>query len=458
MSPSRYRGSVNFTSYDALIIGGGPGESSAATFLARAGKRVLVLEKECFPRFHIGESLLPCNHTLFREMGVLPKLQEAGFLRKFAARFELGNDSISTCFVFRKGRFNREPEAIHVERSRFDHVLLKHARDSGADVREGWTVQKFASDADGVSVEARSPDNQVHTFSGSFLIDASGRGNLTGNQEGLRVDHPRHRKLAVFGHFSNVDLPPIDERTETVIVRLENKWFWIIPLSAEKTSVGLVIDKDEFNRSDGTPEEILWRWVNASAAVKRRMVHARLVNAVQTTSDFSYYNRRLIGHRLLRVGDAAGFMDPIFSAGVFLAMWSGKLAAGTVTESLDRGTSGGPRFASYEKRVRRGLKFYWRVVEHYYTTPFMELFLQPRDHFDLPSAVIAVLAGEVEGGWALRWRVQYFFLLVTLQSRWPLVPRISFAPLQPDSLGKPELAGAAAVECVQPAAGSPSSK
>jgi FADH2-dependent halogenase len=122
-------------------------------------------------------------------------------------------------------------------------------------------------------------------------------------------------------------------------------------------------------------------------------------------------------------------MDPIFSAGVFLAMWSGKLAAGTVTESLDRGTSGGPRFASYEKRVRRGLKFYWRVVEHYYTTPFMELFLQPRDHFDLPSAVIAVLAGEVEGGWALRWRVQYFFLLVTLQSRWALVPRISFAPV-----------------------------
>jgi FADH2-dependent halogenase len=366
-------------------------------------------------------------------MGVLPKLQEAGFLRKFAARFELGNASIGTCFMFREGRFNREPEAIHVERAIFDHVLLKHARESGADVREGWTVQSFTSDANGVSVEARSPGNQIHSFRASFLIDASGRGNVTGNQEGLRVIHPRHRKLAVFGHFANVDLPPVEKRTETIIVRLENKWFWIIPLSAEKTSVGLVIDKDEFARSSGTPEEIFQRWVDSSAAVKQRMVDARLVNTIQTTSDFSYYNRRLVGNRLLRVGDAAGFMDPIFSAGVFLAMWSGKLAAETVVETLRRGGTGGRLFASYEKRVRRGLMFYWRVVENYYTTPFMELFLQPREHCDIASAVIAVLAGEVEGGWALRWRVEYFFLLVKIQARWPLVPRISFAPLQQKS-------------------------
>ena len=419
---------MNDSPFDAIVIGGGPGGSSTATFLAHAGKRVLVLEKEFFPRFHIGESLLPCNMSLFKEMGVLPKLREAGFLRKLAARFELGNDSVGTGFVFGEGRFNREPEAIHVERALFDHVLLKHARAAGAEVREGWSVQKFSSDAAGVSVEARSPDNQIHNFRAPFLIDASGRGNLTGNQEGLRVIHPRHKKLAVFGHFANVDLPPIAQRTETIIVRLENKWFWIIPLSAEKTSVGLVIDKEEFARSAGAPEQIFQHWVDASPAVKKRMTHARLVNSIQTTADFSYYNRRLVGNRLLRVGDAAGFMDPIFSAGVFLAMWSGKLAAEAVTEALHRGESGGRRFARYEKRVRRGLTFYWRVIENYYTTPFMELFLQPRDHYDLPSAVIAVLAGEVEGGWALRWRVEYFFLLVKLQKRWPLVPRISFAP------------------------------
>jgi FADH2-dependent halogenase len=167
---------------------------------------------------------------------------------------------------------------------------------------------------------------------------------------------------------------------------------------------------------------------------------AQLLNTIQTTSDFSYSNRRLVGERLLRVGDAAGFMDPIFSAGVFLAMWSGRLAAEAVTDVVKHGAPATRRFARYEKRVRRGLKFYWRVVEHYYTTPFMELLLQPRAHFDLPSAVIAVLAGEVEGSWALRWRVKYFFLLVKLQSRMALVPRLSFDGVRSVD-GPPPLAG-----------------
>src|ERR1700677_2816447 len=267
--------------FDAVIIGCGPGGSSAATFLARSGKRVLVLEKEIFPRFHIGESLLPSNHAIFREMGVLPDLYAAGFLRKYGARFELGNSSVSTQFVFRDGRFNREPEALHVERSKFDHVLLKHARSSGADVREGWIVQRFQDGPAGVTIEARAPDGMVHNFQASFLIDASGRGNVTGNQEGLKVVHPQHRKLAIFGHFAGVKLPPIQERTDTIIVRLPNKWFWIIPLSAEKTSVGLVIDQDEFAQSKSTPQEVFQQWVEASSAVRERMAGAMLMNEMQ---------------------------------------------------------------------------------------------------------------------------------------------------------------------------------
>jgi FADH2-dependent halogenase len=132
--------------YDAIVIGGGPGGSSASSFLARAGKRVLTLEKETFPRFHIGESLLPCNTTIFRELGVLPALQAGGFTRKFGAQFHISNGSIGTRFVFRQGKFNREPEAFQVERASFDHVLLKHARSSGADVREGWCVQRHQAD------------------------------------------------------------------------------------------------------------------------------------------------------------------------------------------------------------------------------------------------------------------------------------------------------------------------
>ncbi|MGH7950398.1 MAG: NAD(P)/FAD-dependent oxidoreductase [Limisphaerales bacterium] len=414
--------------FDALIIGCGPGGSSTATFLARAGKKVLVLEKEIFPRFHIGESLLPYNMKIFREMGVLPALQEAGFPRKFGAQFSLGNGSIGTRFIFREGKFNREPESIQVERAVFDHILLKHARASGADVREGWTVAKTSSDSSGVNVTARDLDGKIHEFRAAYLIDASGRNNLTGNQENLREIHPKLKKLSVFGHFENVALDSGESKTDTIIVRLENKWFWIIPLGGKKTSVGLVVEKEEFTKFSGAPEQLFQHWIDSSPPLKKYMANARRVDELQVTTDFSYYNREFVGNRLLRVGDAAGFLDPIFSSGVFLAMWSGRLAAEVILKSLARGKPLNRLFSNYEKRVRKGFMFYWRVVENYYTTPFMELFLQPRNHHDLPSAVNAVLAGELEGGWSLWWRLQYFFLLVKLQKRWSLVPRIFFGP------------------------------
>jgi flavin-dependent dehydrogenase len=323
--------------------------------------------------------------------------------------------------------FTRHNEAFQVERSTFDHILLKHARDCGADVREGWMVKRFTTQDDRISVEARSPEGKSATFSGSFLIDASGRGNLTGNQEGLRVIHPRLKKLALFGHFSGVALDAGEKAGDTIIVRLQNKWFWLIPLSAEKVSVGCVMDQEEFARSDGTPAEIFERIWISSQVVRERMKNAIPVSGIQTTSDFSYRNRRLVGHRLLRVGDAAGFMDPIFSAGVYLAMYSGKLAARTVQECVAKRDSGGQHLTAYEKRVHRSMSLYWQLVEEFYTTPFMELFLQPRDKFNLPSAVTALLAGELEGGWKISWRMRLFFWFIKLQARWPLVPRISWS-------------------------------
>lgn len=412
--------------YDAIIIGGGPGGSSAATFLAKAGKHVLVLEKEIFPRFHIGESLLPYNQSIFAEMGVLPELEKRCSIKKYGAQFHVANGSKSIALVFKNGKFTQQTEAFQVERATFDNILLKHADLAGADVRQGWTVGKVIQSSQWVSVEAKDSSGKTQEFRAQYLIDASGRGNLTGNQEGLREFHPRLRKLAVFGHFSGVKLDPGTKGGDTIVVRLADKWFWIIPLSTDKISVGCVMDKEEFAQARKPAADVFEEIWKSSAVLRERMQDATLLNDIMTTTDFSYRNRRLIGDRLLRVGDAAGFMDPIFSSGIYIAMHSGKLAANTVIELLNGNRSKARLLKSYEARVNKAMDFYWEMVEGFYTSPFMDLFMNPRDKWDLPSAVVGVLAGELDGGWKITWRMRLFFTLTKLQRFFPLVPKLKY--------------------------------
>lgn len=417
---------MNQPEYDAIIIGGGPGGSATATYLTQAGRKVLVLEKAQFPRFHIGESLLPYNHVLFKEMGVLPALQEVGFPVKHGAQFHLGNSTTHLNLKFAKGAFTRHTTAFQVERAKFDHILLKHAADSGATVREGWTVTKFESNSDGVQVQARSDKDDVQSFTARYLVDCSGRANLTGNQEKLRVTHKQLHKVALFGHFDGVALGDGAEAGDTVIVRLKDRWFWIIPTAPNRISVGLVMDQTDFGSSDQSAADQFNQTVSSSAEMRKRMASAQLLTSIQVTTDFSYYNRRLVGPRLLRVGDAAGFLDPIFSAGVYLAMYSGRLAAHTVNDCLTSESSAAASLEAYEKRFLTVVRSFWDLSLGFYNDSFLELFMQPREVAKVRDAMVAILAGELEGGWKLRWRRWFFFMLVRIHKRRPLVPRLSF--------------------------------
>lgn len=413
----------NAEDWDAIIIGGGPGGATAAHYLAKAGKRVLVMEKETFPRFHIGESLLPYNMPIFREMGLEAKLAEAGFMEKYGAQFLIPDGSRRAQIAFGGGRFAREPMSYQVERSRFDELLLRHAEGGGAAVREGMTVKDYRIDeGKGVTVTAQN-GGAPEEFRARFLIDASGTANFTGNREGLKEVYQHHRKVAIYGHFSGITLPEDRSRGDIVIYRLGDSWFWFIPLSGDRVSLGLVVDKDRFKADGLSPEDLFAATMARCPLLRERMVDAERATPLRTIADFSYHNRQLVSPHLVRVGDAAGFLDPVFSSGVYLAMIMGRQAAEGVVGALEGGQAMTPQLRRYEKRIRAYMRSYFEMIENFYRQPFFELLVQPDRRLKVSDAVVAILAGQLDGGWSVRWRLRLFFLLVKLQARFPVVER-----------------------------------
>ncbi len=410
--------------WDAIIIGGGPAGSSAATTLRQAGRKVLLLEKARFPRFHIGESLLPYNRPIFDELGVWPKIQAAGFLPKRGAQFWMADGSIHTRLNFSRGTFTEFPESIQVERAKFDDILLRHAESLGADVREESAVTGYSIAKDHVSVQYRAADGTEHQARASFLMDASGLTNFTGNREQLREYYPGHKKIAIFGHYSGVQMTEGEEKGDILIVRGRNSWFWLIPLSDDKVSVGLVLDQADFKALKQEPQAAFDDAVAATPAVRDRMMNAKAITQGHVLSDFSYTNRRLVSDRLVRVGDAAGFIDPIFSSGVMLAMHGGRQGAQVVNAALAKGKAMTFAMKRYEWASRRIVSRFWQFIEKFYTKHFAQLFFQPTNAFRMVCAINCVLAGRTELNFATWWRLRFFFMLVWLQKRLSLAKPI----------------------------------
>ena len=413
------------STWDVIVIGGGPAGSTAATTLAKAGRRVLVLEKAKFPRFHVGESLLPYNRKIFDELGVWPKIESAGFMVKRGAQFLMGNGSKKVRLDFSKGSFTEYPQAVQVERSKFDNLLLTHSRECGAEVLDETIVLDHQVQDDCVLVKYRTADGMERETSAAFIVDASGLSNFTANRASLREYYPGHKKIAIFGHFANLDMPQGEEKGDILIVRRENSWFWMIPLEDNKTSVGLVQDAAAFKAGGLEPQASFDAAVRSTKVVADMFTQAEPLTPVNVVSDFSYRNGTLVSPRVVRAGDASGFIDPIFSSGVLLAMTSGQQAARAIDEAITLGLAMSPGMKRYEKDNRTRISQYWEFIENFYQLHFAQVFFQPYNRLRMVCAINAVLAGCTKLSFSAWWRLRVFFMLVWLNKRLPVVERIA---------------------------------
>jgi flavin-dependent dehydrogenase len=403
---------------DVLVIGGGPAGSTAATLLAQQGLSVTLLERERFPRFQIGESLLPYNNDLFARLGVTDALMKGDYFPKYGAYFVTGDGAHGYRFRFDQRLKDPYRHSFQVKRSEFDHLLLKNAAKHGVDVREETPV---------TSVDLSNPEKAVVNgeLEARFVIDASGHGAVVGNRVAGRSDVQSLKKIAFFAHYTGVPRDPGKDAGNTIIVVLRDSWFWMIPITVDIMSVGLVVDREHFLRCGLEPEALLERTIAATPFVAARMERATRVSQIYARKDFSFRMRQLAGSNYALVGDAAGFLDPIFSTGVFMAMKSADMAATAVLERLRTGSM--DALQAYETRMQKGLDKYLDFIENFYDHDFMEVFLQPSERWGLLTAVVGVLAGDIFGRRDNRFRLWLFFLLVKLQKRLgKIAPRIAW--------------------------------
>src|SRR5881409_1317425 len=418
---------VSTSMYDVAIIGGGPAGSTAGALLARAGRRVIVFEREKFPRFHIGESLLPFSMKAFTRMGLHEKFLRAGFLKKFGGEIFGACSDQGTKFYFKDGFRSQTDHAYQVTRGDFDKVLLDHAAECGAEVCEQISVDRVQFSQDNVELAVKS-NGSSQSIRARYLIDASGRASVLGRHFKIKKTYDHLQKLSIFAHYDGVWRAEGIDGTLTVLIRAIDRWFWLIPLSAERTSVGVVLDTEAFRNSKLGAEDFLKQALSEQPIIAKRMTDARRVSQVYVEADFSYRSARLHGDRWLLAGDAAGFIDPIFSSVVFLAVFSGEQCADVLREVLAHPRKTKRLFTGYERAVNRAMDIYLRFVDAWYTKEFIEVFLAPRNVLGLAPAVNAVLGGNVGNSFAIRWRMWVFYFLVWLQRHHPIAPRLTLVP------------------------------
>jgi len=416
-APGSLEGPASPRSCDVLVIGGGPGGSTAAALLAQRGWRVTLLEKEQHPRFHIGESLLPMNMPILERLGVLDEVARIGILKEGADFTCTQESSDYHTFLFARAFDKRHPTAYEVRRSEFDELLLRNSARLGAQVLERVRVEEVAFQPQGgAAVRAVDADGRRLDWQARFVVDASGRDTFLGRAIGLKRKNPRHSSAAIFAHFRNGERRPGRNAGNISIYQFAQGWMWMIPLRDNVMSVGCVCWPEYMKQRTGSLEEFFKQTIASCPEAASRLRQAELTGEVRATGNYSYTSSRMAGRDYVLVGDAFAFVDPIFSSGVYLAMNSACHAVDAVDASLRDPQAATAVMQRFDRQVRRGLgMFSWFIYR--FTTPAMRhLFAHPRNLFRMEEAVTSLLAGDVFRRSEVLLRLRLFQLIYFISS------------------------------------------
>ena len=378
---------------DVLVVGGGPAGSTAAATLARRGWHVIQAEKDRHPRFHIGESLLPANMPLLEELGALEKVRALGVL-KLGADFPSGEDAHRT-FHFQESIGTTPPYAFQVKREDFDAMLFEHARECGADSREGLRIDNITFDAQGATATTRATDGAAHSIRARYIVDATGRDTFLGNALKIKRKNDRHQSAAIFAHFRGVELRPGEDAGNISIYRFAHGWCWFIPLPDGVMSIGCVCWPAYLKQRRGRTTEFLIETLKTMPDAWSRMTGAHAVSETRVAGNYSYTCREMTGKRWIMAGDAFAFVDPIFSSGVFLAMHSARHASDVVDTALREPAREAQAQRAFDRRIRRGVRSFSWFIYRFNSPAMQHLFAQPSDIWDVRRGVISMLAGDV---------------------------------------------------------------
>lgn len=406
------------------VVGGGPAGCSAAIALAQRGHSVVLFERETFPRFHIGESLLSTANDAFAVLGIAERMAAASFPEKWGARLLTHDGKSGRGVNFADVREVRRPQTYQVPRAEFDRILMERAREVGVEVRENCRVTDCEFAPDGVVVAYN--DGMAGQVRAQAVVDASGRNGLIARKYNLRTDEPLLANIAIFSHYANVPrLPDGCPNDIRIIARDDSGWFWFIPISDELMSVGVVLPRNLYMQlPEGSPEERFERALADTPVVAELMRNATREWPVRVEKDFSYSASAYAGDRWILAGDAGSFLDPVFSTGVSIAMESGIEAATELDRALAQNNFSTRSFAKFSKRQRKRFSTFRRFVIGFYTPEFRDLFFSPDPPQLLFRSVVTILAGRWDASLWTRTLNHVFFSIVAMQKRFPLASRL----------------------------------